>query len=916
MFALGSISFAAPWVLAALLALPALWWLLRVFPPAPKSLAFPPVRLLYKIVSKEETPHRTPWWLLLLRLVIASLIILGLARPLLDSRGPLPGAGPVVLIMDNGWVSGRDWQRRLDQADRIIDQAEKSGRPVAVAATAVAGDENDQYFEPLPPLEAKALVHAMQPQPWNGDRSAVLDWLARSNITSPAHVVWVSNGIADPDQTAITEEFAETFQRLGGLSVLLDPNASVKAILPPRNESGNLISTVQRMGRTSPETVWVQASAEEGRILARQEVSFAEGETTADAVFSLPVELRNEIERLTVEGEATAAASILLDERYRRRPVGLLSASEYEGSQPLLDELHYLDRALKPFTELRRDSLQDLLARELSVLMLVDFGNFTFNDQKRIEDWIKSGGVAVRFAGPRLASATAEERGLGPDNLLPIRLRAGNRTLDGSLSWSRAAHLSDFPENSPFHGLEVPEDVTVSRQLLAEPSLDLGDRTWAQLDDGTPVVTATAIGDGWLVLFHVTANAEWTNLPLSGLFVEMLRRIVQTSSGSGQSNADEPLPPLRNLDGFGRPSAPLASARPIDPALLKAGEVRISAEVPPGFYGDILSRQAVNLGPEVAEFAPMRDFPSGTIVEAFNDRKELDFRPPLLLAAFLLLLIDVTVVLVLRGAMPGRAATIALAFAYLLSPDSLSAQSPDAVENAIKATERLHLAYMVTNDPGVDAISKEGLTNLSNILSRRTAVEPGLPIAVDPEFDELAFFPLIYWPVISSQADLSERALAKINAYMRNGGMILIDTKDQYEAGFGDSGSGLRRLKELAQGLDIPLLAPVPNGHVLGKSFYLLKEFPGRYIGGQIWVEEGDGSSDAEVSPVLLGNHDWAGAWARQADGSYRFPVVPGGELQREMSYRFGVNLVMYALTGNYKADQVHIPAILERLGQ
>jgi len=70
------------------------------------------------------------------------------------------------------------------------------------------------------------------------------------------------------------------------------------------------------------------------------------------------------------------------------------------------------------------------------------------------------------------------------------------------------------------------------------------------------------------------------------------------------------------------------------------------------------------------------------------------------------------------------------------------------------------------------------------------------------------------------------------------------------------------------------------------------------------------------VSRVIIGGHDWASAWAVDNAGRPMFPVVPGGERQREMAYRFGVNLVMYTLTGNYKSDQVHVPAILERLGQ
>lgn len=86
MLTLGSLAFASPWLLAALAVLPVIWLLLRVTPPAPRRLNFPAIRILHMLTPKEETPARTPWWLVLLRLMIAALVILGLAEPLLIPR--------------------------------------------------------------------------------------------------------------------------------------------------------------------------------------------------------------------------------------------------------------------------------------------------------------------------------------------------------------------------------------------------------------------------------------------------------------------------------------------------------------------------------------------------------------------------------------------------------------------------------------------------------------------------------------------------------------------------------------------------------------------------------------------------------------------------------------------------------------
>jgi hypothetical protein len=182
--------------------------------------------------------------------------------------------------------------------------------------------------------------------------------------------------------------------------------------------------------------------------------------------------------------------------------------------------------------------------------------------------------------------------------------------------------------------------------------------------------------------------------------------------------------------------------------------------------------------------------------------------------------------------------------------------------------------------------------------------------------------------VLANSRALPEATLTKIDAYMKQGGMIIFDTKDYGQGvptGFTFRGEGGTPLQRLLGNLDIPRLEPVPEHHVLTKSFYLLRSFPGRWEGGQLWVEaeaprDSDQGRQARrvdgVSSILITSNDLAAAWARDERNQNIYPVVPGGERQREMAYRTGVNIVMYALTGNYKADQVHVPALLERLGQ
>ena len=542
---------------------------------------------------------------------------------------------------------------------------------------------------------------------------------------------------------------------------------------------------------------------------------------------------------------------------------------------------------------------------------------------------MKEGGVTLRFAGPRLAA--------GGDDLIPVSLRGGGRALGGAMSWSEPARLLPFEETSPFAGLDVPADVRINRQVLAEPALDLNRKTWARLSDGTPLVTAEKRGRGWLVLVHTTANTDWSNIPLSGLFVDMLRRIVGLSAGVVSEDQTNVLPPLQTLDGFGRLGSPSTDAISIPANGFSAA--RPGPATPPGYYGLDSGQRALNLASAVTSLQPMNDLPAGAERAGFVSAPSVDFKPWLLLAALILAMIDLIVSFFLRGIGDLRrfgksSAAMLLAGIFLLpAADPAGAQhtpvpaardrttpapsGPDAT--ALAATLKTRLAFVVTGDRALDDMSLSGLRGLSDILRRRTAIEPAEPLAVNIETDELTFFPLLYWAVSPRQPLLTDTVRGKLNQYLKTGGTILFDTRER--GGFasnatGGVGAAGLHLRRLMQGLDVPALTHAPQDHVLTKAFYLLNDYPGRWAGGPLWVERRGGRHNDGVSSVIIGSNDWAGAWAVDSFGRPMAAVVPGGERQREMAYRFGVNWVMYALTGNYKTDQVHVPAIIDRLGQ
>ena len=441
-------------------------------------------------------------------------------------------------------------------------------------------------------------------------------------------------------------------------------------------------------------------------------------------------------------------------------------------------------------------------------------------------------------------------------------------------------------------------------------------------------MTAARLGKGRVVLFHVTASPDWSNLPLSGLFVEMLRRILDLAPAAGAApaaaetgtgNAAAAFLPALALSGRGELGDASAETRPIAAAAFDRATA--SAGTPPGLYRRGGEERAINVNATGEGLEPFPALGPGIAVRDLAPQPALALAPFVFTAAFALFLLDCLAALFLGGGLgrlSARRAALALALALTLAPDG--ARAEDAEAFALRGALETHLAYVVTGDADTDSVSAEGLAGLGQILAERTSIELAEPIGVDVERDELVFFPLIYWPVRDGARTPSAAALARIGDYMKNGGTIFFDLQDDGTGPDLLSGApspATEALRALLARIDIPPLEPVPPDHVLAKSFYLMDRFPGRYDQGPLWVESGAGGNAADgVSSIVIGSNGYAAAWALDANGQPLYAVIPGTDRQREMAFRTGVNIVMYALTGNYKADQVHVPALLERLGQ
>ena len=344
------LGFGEPLVLIGLLTLPALWWLLRLVPPRPRRIDFPPTRLLMEIAPREETPARTPWWLTLLRLLLAALVIVAAAGPLWNPPlATTASRAPIAILIDDGWSAAATWDARLRTAEDIITRAESDRRPVAL----IPLSEGTRDISFAPAASARVRLQLIRPKPHTVDRTEALPAISRFlAATRDVELVWLSDGV----DLGHGGDFAKSLAPLVDsrpMTIVAGGIAGARALTATENAAGALSVKVLRTSSGTVETGTLRALDLKGLPLGEAPFTFAAADRETDAKFDLPVEIRNDIARIEIGGERSAGAVQLLDKRWRRRTVGVVSGATVDTSQPLLSSGYYVSRALGPFADVR-----------------------------------------------------------------------------------------------------------------------------------------------------------------------------------------------------------------------------------------------------------------------------------------------------------------------------------------------------------------------------------------------------------------------------------------------------------------------------------------------------------------------------------------------------------------------------------
>jgi len=898
--------FLSPYILISALVIPVIWLLMRSLPPKPKTHIFPAFFLLKDIDNKASTAEHTPWYMLLLRSLLLLSFILAFADPVLNpvKNVSLPDRGSLMIVVDNDWASSVNWQLRKDRIADFIRLAKRNGNNVVIVPT--AEDDKTGQIEILGEITAEEAlrdIEVLKPHPWKSNYKEVenkIDDFARNSPVGK--VVLFSSGLYVPN------DFLKNIDM-----VVSDKDVNTPYVLKLREKEAKFIdlTLVRLQGGNYAPDVTLLAYDQGNNLLDELTVKFPFASNEYDFKWEMPSEFQNKIARIEVKGISSAASVLLLKNFSDERKVGIISNTKItEDRRDLLSDYYYIKQALENDAKVEIDTIGNLLKEDLSALVLPDSTNLTIEDRTNLKNWVENGGFLIRFAGSNLAANI-------DDDLLPVKLRYGERSTSGSMTWEHPLKLAPIPNNSPLYGLEVPSDVEITSQVLAEPTTDVFEKTWLQLEDGTPLITASEKSKGNVVLIHTTAGSKWSNFCYSGLFVESLKRMVFMGRGISGYIGSNKLKPMLSLDGFGNLS-------PVDESsIIKTVESRKSFELsplnPPGIYGDKFSYEIFNLGDYISKVDDMGDLPLAIEREGYKSTGEVYLKPMLIKLALILLAVETLMTIWVRGII-----TIAIAFMCLfISSGAAQAQTASVTlekpvkEHVFDPVNEIYLAYVKTGDSLMDRLSYNGLKGLADVVNTRTAIHITGIVAVKPDSSELVHYPFIYWPITPNQEQISIQASHNLQNYMSEGGIILFDTLDQNLKNSGiEKTVGIEKLRDLTRAIQIPELVKVPNDYILSRSFYLLDQYPGLYAGGTLWVEKEPDAANDRITSVIIGGNNWAAAWSGDASDLARYVVEPDGEAQREEAYKFGVNLLMIALTGNYKSDQIHVSRILERIGK
>ncbi len=880
--------------------MPIIFFIIKYYPPRPAEKNFSSLYLFTDITIKKNTKSKFPLWLLIFRLILCFLIILFFSDPYLtkgsDKKSNFKN---YTIISDNNWSISNNWQYYKSIIKEIVLEAESNNKEVHFYLSTLSEKLTPTIFNTY--NEAIDFINNNPPSPIQTSRKNINEILKKNNFFKSSKTFFIFSNF----DSATEESQKET------LNIIKENNPSIEIINPVKkitffekvvinHESFEL--KVSRKGIYTDNSFSIQAIGKNKRILFEKKFYFEDASNEYKVLESLPAATINQIFKIKILDENHAGAYFYLDDFKKRVSVGIFSENNSALEKPLLSSTYYLKKSLGKSHSISVASIKKLLDNQKSIIFLPSYSKLIKSDHRKLEEWVKAGGVLVRFSDKSLVS----KRSLYFDQKLYYQ---SVRNIAKDFSLNAKLNINAFKDNTILSNLEIPLDLQFKKQLIID-SFESDVTTLASLEDQSPLITMKNIGSGKVILFHVTSNNEWSNLPLSSLFSDIISRLLLIPKFKVNSNNQE-MTMKQKINSFGELIDPLKNYSFVNQS--KSSINYPSIQVPVGIYENENLSIALNLAGNLNTESFYGEVNENILIKNSYEKSVFKLKNLILITLFIMFLIDMIINLMLKKNFLFKKAfkkSSIIALFLLFFIVTFNINNLQANENYNK----IFLAYVKTEDALLNQIAFKGLESLRKYLIERTSVNPKGVKEVDILRDKIFYFPLLYWQVVEEIPDFNEEIINKINNYLVSGGIIIFDLVNLSNTSISLEESRLNELKVLFSELGVNNLKQIDSNHTLVKSYYLLDTFPGRFDRKVLLIDTDNLDNKDGVSSVIVGLNHWVGAWAKDKNNYPLYQAVPGGERQREISFRFGINLIMYALTGNYKSDQIHNKSILQRL--
>ena len=885
--------------LLGLIILPIIFFIIRFYPPVPKEKEYSSFFLLKDIVRQNSSKTKFPLWLLIFRLLLCLLVILFFSDPYLTIGKQTGNYKNYTIIADNGWSIANNWKNYKNIIKEISIEAENKKKEIHfyfslsenIIEPTILKSHNEvlEFIKKNPPLVQQT------------DRKNVIKILKKNNYFNSSKVFFIFSNF---DSRSIKEQ-TQT------LKLIKENNPAIEIINPVKKitflekvniNKERLELTIKRKGIYINNDFVIQIFGNSGEVLFKKKYTYNSNIDEYKITETFPIEIINQFFKIKILNENHAGAYFYLDDYTKRVSVGVIAEDESLIEKPLLSPVYYLKKSLNQNHTSYIASIKKILDKKISVIFLPSNKRLLKADQNRLKKWIKEGGVLVRFSDKNII----KQKDLyfdGKNYFQSLRNIAKDFSIQNKLS------ISSFTKNTLLSNLKVPKDLIFEKQLILD-NYESDIIVLASLEDQSPLITMKNVGYGKVILFHITSNNEWSNLPLSSLFKDIISKLLLVPKVEKNLYSEEMIIKSK-IDSFGELTNPLKNYYYVNNLIEE--KKYPSFKNPAGIYENENLSIALNLSGNLSTQSFFSNIDERISIKNNYEKSIFKLKNFILILIFIMFFADMLINIILKNNilfLNFFKKSKSFSFLFVFSIILCSQNKIEASENYNK----IFLAYIKTENNILNQIALSGLTNLKDFLIERTSISPQGVKEIDIVSDKIFFYPFIYWQITKNIPNLEEKTIKKIKNYFNSGGIILFDIIYLSKSYNNVDKNTLEDIEALFSELGIEDLQQITKNHTLSKSYYLLKKFPGRFDNKLFLVNTDNLDDNDGVSSVIVGLNNWVGAWAKDENNYPLYQVIPGGDRQRELSFRFGINLIMYSLTGNYKSDQVHSKSILERL--